>query len=314
MGALHAAAPGHRRRQDGDPRPERAGRRVLHAPDPLRRRRPLRRPAARHRRDQPGLRPQHRRHHRPAEHPAALDPHRGRPRHLGAAGGGRAHDHPGLRRHARGSSSARRWPASPPTRSSTARRRWRRSATATSARPSSPTCPASSRPRSPARRASTSPTRPTTSRSSASYHPELGPGFDVWVGGGLSTNPMFAQRLGAWVSLEEIPEVWVGVVSIFRDHGYRRLRNRARLKFLLADWGPEKFREVLETGVPRPRARRRAGPRPPAPPPPRPHRRAPPDRRAELGRRLAGGRPGQRRRPRPRRRAREHATARVAYA
>jgi sulfite reductase (ferredoxin) len=38
----------------------------------------------------------------------------------------------------------------------------------------------------------------------------------------------------------------VGVVSIFRDHGYRRLRNRARLKFLLADWGVERFREVLE--------------------------------------------------------------------
>jgi sulfite reductase (ferredoxin) len=33
-------------------------------------------------------------------------------------------------------------------------------------------------------------------------HPEFGPGFDVWVGGGLSTNPMFAQRLGAWVSLD----------------------------------------------------------------------------------------------------------------
>ena len=77
-------------------------------------------------------------------------------------------------------------------------------------------------------------------------HPEFGPGFDVWVGGGLSTNPMFAQRLGAWVSLEEVPDVWVGVVSIFRDHGYRRLRNRARLKFLVADWGVEKFREVLE--------------------------------------------------------------------
>jgi sulfite reductase (ferredoxin) len=77
-------------------------------------------------------------------------------------------------------------------------------------------------------------------------HPQLGPGFDVWVGGGLSTNPHFAQRLGAWVPLEEVPEVWRGVVSIFRDHGYRRLRNRARLKFLVADWGVERFREVLE--------------------------------------------------------------------
>lgn len=78
-------------------------------------------------------------------------------------------------------------------------------------------------------------------------HPEHGPGFDLWVGGGLSTNPMLAQRVGVWVPIDEVPEVWEGVVSIFRDYGYRRLRARARLKFLVADWGIEKFREVLET-------------------------------------------------------------------
>ncbi|HWV26587.1 MAG TPA: nitrite/sulfite reductase [Aeromicrobium sp.] len=77
-------------------------------------------------------------------------------------------------------------------------------------------------------------------------HPELGPGFDVWVGGGLSTNPMLAQRLGVWVALEDVADVWVGVTSIFRDYGYRRLRSRARLKFLVADWGVERFRQVLE--------------------------------------------------------------------
>ena len=77
-------------------------------------------------------------------------------------------------------------------------------------------------------------------------HPEFGPGFDLWVGGGLSTNPMLGQRLGTWVPLDEVAEVWAGVISIFRDYGYRRLRNRARLKFLVADWGVEKFREVLE--------------------------------------------------------------------
>ncbi len=78
-------------------------------------------------------------------------------------------------------------------------------------------------------------------------HPEHGPGFDVWVGGGLSTNPRLAERLGAWVPLAEVPEVWAGVIGIFRDYGYRRLRNKARLKFLIADWGPAKFRDVLET-------------------------------------------------------------------
>jgi sulfite reductase (ferredoxin) len=78
-------------------------------------------------------------------------------------------------------------------------------------------------------------------------HPEHGPGFDLWVGGGLSTNPMLAQRVGAWVPLDEVPDVWEAVVSVFRDYGYRRLRSKARLKFLIKDWGVEKFREVLET-------------------------------------------------------------------
>jgi sulfite reductase (ferredoxin) len=78
-------------------------------------------------------------------------------------------------------------------------------------------------------------------------HPEHGPGLDLWVGGGLSTVPMLGQRVGAWVPLEEVPEVWAAVTSIFRDYGYRRLRAKARLKFLLKDWGIEKFREVLET-------------------------------------------------------------------
>ncbi|MFN8042703.1 MAG: nitrite/sulfite reductase [Mycobacterium sp.] len=77
-------------------------------------------------------------------------------------------------------------------------------------------------------------------------HPEHGPGLDLWVGGGLSTNPMLAQRLGAWVPLDEVPEVWEAVTSLFRDYGYRRLRSKARLKFLIKDWGAEKFRKVLE--------------------------------------------------------------------
>jgi len=77
-------------------------------------------------------------------------------------------------------------------------------------------------------------------------HPEHGPGFDLWVGGGLSTNPMLASRLGAWVPSHEVADVWAGVVGLFRDYGYRRLRTRARIKFLVADWGVERFRQVLE--------------------------------------------------------------------
>jgi sulfite reductase (ferredoxin) len=78
-------------------------------------------------------------------------------------------------------------------------------------------------------------------------HPETGEvGYDLWVGGGLSTNPMIAKRLGAFVRPDQVPEVWKAVCEVFRDYGYRRLRHRARIKFLVADWGAEKFREVLE--------------------------------------------------------------------
>ncbi len=77
-------------------------------------------------------------------------------------------------------------------------------------------------------------------------HPELGIGYDLWVGGGLSTTPRLGERLGVFVSPERVAEAWHGVAQIFRDYGYRRLRNKARLKFLLAEWGTEKFRQVLQ--------------------------------------------------------------------
>jgi sulfite reductase (ferredoxin) len=71
-------------------------------------------------------------------------------------------------------------------------------------------------------------------------------GYDLWVGGGLSTNPKFAQRIGVFVRPDQVSDIWAAATSIFRDYGYRRQRNHARMKFLMADWGPEKFRQVLQ--------------------------------------------------------------------
>src|SRR5215213_6791840 len=71
-------------------------------------------------------------------------------------------------------------------------------------------------------------------------------GYDLWVGGGLSTNPKSAQRIGVFVRPDRVTDVWAACTAIFRDYGYRRQRNRARIKFLMADWGPEKFRQVLQ--------------------------------------------------------------------
>ncbi|WP_375493383.1 nitrite/sulfite reductase [uncultured Jatrophihabitans sp.] len=76
--------------------------------------------------------------------------------------------------------------------------------------------------------------------------PDGTPGYDLWVGGGLSTNPRFAERVGAFVRPDEVSDVWAAVVSVFRDYGYRRSRTHARLKFLIADWGVEKFRQVMQ--------------------------------------------------------------------
>jgi sulfite reductase (ferredoxin) len=89
-------------------------------------------------------------------------------------------------------------------------------------------------------------------------------GYDLMVGGGLSTNPMFAHRIGVFVRPDQVTDVWAACTSIFRDYGYRRQRNRARIKFLMADWGPEKFRQVLQDEY-----LREALPDGPAPAPPK---------------------------------------------
>src|SRR5579863_8823040 len=91
------------------------------------------------------------------------------------------------------------------------------------------------------------------------------PGYDLWAGGGLSTNPKIGVRLGAFVQPGQVAEVWAAVTSVFRDYGYRRLRSRARLKFLVADWGVERFRDVLEREYLGGAGALADGPPPPAP-------------------------------------------------
>ncbi|QKI81625.1 nitrite/sulfite reductase [Kroppenstedtia eburnea] len=70
-------------------------------------------------------------------------------------------------------------------------------------------------------------------------------GFHLKVGGGLSVRPFLAKTLNVFIRPEQVKEVAVAVTTIFRDYGYREKRTRNRLKFLVADWGPEKFREKL---------------------------------------------------------------------
>lgn len=58
--------------------------------------------------------------------------------------------------------------------------------------------------------------------------------------------PYLAQKLNIFVKLKEVVKVSEGVCTIFRDYGYREKHTRARVKFLVADWGVEKFFELAE--------------------------------------------------------------------
>jgi ferredoxin-nitrite reductase len=70
-------------------------------------------------------------------------------------------------------------------------------------------------------------------------------GFHISVGGGLSAKPHLGKQLDMFVRPEDMLKVAIGVTSIFRDYGYRQKRHYARLKFLVAEWGAEKFHEKL---------------------------------------------------------------------
>src|SRR5207248_11318216 len=86
-------------------------------------------------------------------------------------------------------------------------------------------------------------------------------GFNVRVGGKMGSGGFTpARSLDVFVTPEEAAEVCAQITLLFRDHGPRETRSRARLAFLLEDWGLERFRAALEQrlGYPLERAGRDA--------------------------------------------------------
>ena len=72
-------------------------------------------------------------------------------------------------------------------------------------------------------------------------------GYGVKVGGGLSSSPHLAKTLPVWISRDQTWPVASAISQVFRDEGYRAKRNRARFKFLVADWGVERILAETET-------------------------------------------------------------------
>ncbi len=72
-------------------------------------------------------------------------------------------------------------------------------------------------------------------------------GFNILVGGKMGSGGYtVASALDVFVEPREAAEVCAAVALIFRDHGPRAARSKARLAFLLEEWGVEGFRQVLE--------------------------------------------------------------------
>ena len=71
-------------------------------------------------------------------------------------------------------------------------------------------------------------------------------GYDVWVGGGLGASARMGRRLDVFALPEEAADVCRAITEIFRDEGNRSKRTRARIKFLVDEWGVERLRAEVE--------------------------------------------------------------------
>jgi sulfite reductase (ferredoxin) len=76
-------------------------------------------------------------------------------------------------------------------------------------------------------------------------------GYNLYVGGGQGmtnskpdTYPLLAQPV-AFIDADEVVPAAEAVAKLYRDHGNRSDRKRARIKYLMGDWGVEKFRSVF---------------------------------------------------------------------
>lgn len=77
-------------------------------------------------------------------------------------------------------------------------------------------------------------------------------GFNVFVGGGMGrthnkeeTFARVADALG-YVDKEDVYDLVKAIVATQRDYGDRQQRRHARMKYLVHDWGLEKFQSVVE--------------------------------------------------------------------
>ncbi|HIF33554.1 MAG TPA: nitrite/sulfite reductase [Planctomycetaceae bacterium] len=70
-------------------------------------------------------------------------------------------------------------------------------------------------------------------------------GFRVVVGGGLGAVPRQAKLFDEFMLPEELLPTTQAIAKVFGRHGEKKVRSRARMKFLIDKWGIEKFKEEV---------------------------------------------------------------------
>ena len=72
-------------------------------------------------------------------------------------------------------------------------------------------------------------------------------GFAVRVGGGQSSTPRLSRHLGVFITREQAMPVMRAIIDVWQGTTeYRISRVKARLKFMIDDYGPEEFRRLVE--------------------------------------------------------------------
>jgi sulfite reductase beta subunit-like hemoprotein len=70
---------------------------------------------------------------------------------------------------------------------------------------------------------------------------EGAPGFQLWLGGSLASSPRLAHLLFDFVPADEVLAVTEAVADTYCANGFRDRPAKARLKFLIEEWGGERF-------------------------------------------------------------------------
>lgn len=70
-------------------------------------------------------------------------------------------------------------------------------------------------------------------------------GFEMYVGGGLGAVPYQAKLFDEFIPVEDFLSYAQAISRIFARYGEKKNRNRARIKFLVNDWGIEKFKQEV---------------------------------------------------------------------